>query len=164
MEAGVSGGLLGQVSAAILHVAQVTQVMLIPRAHLLLRVSVVKRLALLRMQMVELLLDVSAVGRQMVHSSCAGWSGPQGSGFLLSSDDAVGRWKSRGAVHGHPRAGADEQVSANGTGVGDLTLTHGSGPRPVSSGLTKLVDLMHNGSQIAVATLLKTRGHRERNG
>lgn len=116
MEAGVPGGLFGQVGPAILHVAQV---MLIPRAHLLLRVAMVKREVMLLMQMVEVLLNFSVVGRQMVHSSCAGMgsSSHQGTGFLFRGNDAVGWRKPWGAVHGHPGAGANEQVSTDGTGV-----------------------------------------------
>lgn len=115
----------------------------------------VKRLVMLWVQMVDVLLDVSVVGRQMVHSSCTGGSCPhQGSGFLLRGNDAVGWRKPWGAVHGHPGAGADEQVSTDGTRVGDLALTHGRGPCAVSPGLTELINLMHDGTQVGMATLL----------
>lgn len=44
---------------------------------------------------------------------------------------------------GHPRAGVDQQVAADGAGVRDLALTDGGGAH-AGPCLAQLVDLVHN--------------------
>lgn len=114
---------------------------------------------------VVLLFDISVAGRQVVHSSHARWR--VSSGFLLRTNNAVGGREPRGgriAVHGYPGAGADEQVSTDGAGVGDLALAHGGSSSPLGPSLAELVDLMHNGTQISLTALVQPRSHGEWNG
>lgn len=118
---------------------------------------------------VVLLLEISVVGRQVVHSSHAGWgvSSHWDGGFLLRTNNAVVWGEARGgrvAVHGHPGAGADKQVATDGAGVGDLALTHGGGSCTLGPSLAELVDLMHNGAQVGLAALVQRCGHGEWNG
>lgn len=175
MEGGVPGGLLAEVGPTVLNVGYMSQLVLIPRAHLLLlcvMLYLVLLLIRLWMQMllqVVLLLEISVVGRQVVHSSHAGWrvSSHWGCGFLLRANNAVGWGEARGgriAVHGHPGAGADKQIATDGAGVGDLALAHGGGSCTLGSSLAELVDLMNNGAQVSLAALVQPGGHGEWNG
>lgn len=116
-----------------------------------------------------LLLEISVVGRQVVHSSHTGWrvSSHWGCGFLLRANDAVGWGEARGGrvtVHGNPRTSADKQVATDGAGVGDLALTHGGGSCTLGPSLAELVDLMYDGVQVSLAALVQTSSHREWNG
>lgn len=80
----------------------------------------------------------------------------------MRANDAVGRWEARGdgmTRHGHSGTGADEQVAADGAGVGDLAFTHGGGSCPPCPSLAELVDLMDQGTQISLATLVEPSGH-----
>lgn len=109
------------------------------------------------------------VGRQVVHSSHAGWrmSSYWGGGFLLRANNAVVWGETRGgriAVHRHPGAGADKQTATDGAGVGDLALTHRGGSCTLSSSLAELVNLMHNGAQVGLTALVQPGGHGEWNG
>lgn len=85
---------------------------------------------------------------------------------LVRADDAVGgREAGSGGVarHGHSGAGADEQVAADGAGVGNLALAHGGGSWCLGPSLAELVDLVHEGAQVRVAALVQPGGHGERN-
>lgn len=174
MEGGVPGRLLAEVGPTVLNVGNVSQLVLIPRAHLLMlgvMLQLLLLLILLRMQMLQvvLLLEISVVGRQVVHcSQTMRWvTSHQGGGFLLRANNAVGRGEARGgrvAVHGHPGAGADEQVATDGAGVGDLALAHGGGSCALGTSLAELVDLMHYGAQVGLAALVQPSGHGEWNG
>lgn len=173
MEGGVPGRLLAEVGPTVLNVGYVSQLVLIPRAHLLMLCVVLQLLLLLillRMQMLQvvlllLLLEISVVGRQVVHSRWVSYH--QGGGFLLRTNNAVGWGEARGgrvAVHGHPGAGADKQVATDGAGVGDLALAHGGGSCALGPSLAELVDLMHDGAQVGLAALVQPSGHGEWNG
>ncbi|KAF3841306.1 hypothetical protein F7725_007168 [Dissostichus mawsoni] len=90
------------------------------------------------------------------------WCSPQG-----PHHNAVMLGKTRGggvAVHGHPGAGADEQVAIDGAGVGDLTLAHGGDPHALGPSLAELVDLMNDVAQIGLVALVQPGGHGEWNG
>lgn len=118
---------------------------------------------------VVLLLEISMVGRQVVHSSHIGWrvGSHWGCDFLLSANNAVGWGEARGSrvtVHGHPGAGADKQVATDWAGVGDLAFAHGGGSCTLGPSLAELVDLMHDGAQISLAALVQPSGHGEWNG
>ena len=60
-------------------------------------------------------------------------------------------------------AGVDEQVAADGAGVGDLALADrrasSSGP-----GLTELVDLVHNAAEVAGPVVMQASRHGQRDG
>lgn len=62
-------------------------------------------------------------------------------------------------VHGHPGAGVDEQVAADGAWVSDLALTHGCGPGTLGPSLAELVNLVHNCAQISLAALVQSASH-----
>ena len=168
MEGGVPGRLLAEVGTTVLNVGYMSQLVLIPRAHLLLLCVMLYRLLLLILLMMQmqvvLLLEISVAGRQVVHSSHAGWrvSSHRGRGFLLRANNAVGWGEPRGggvAMHGDPGTCADKQIATDGAGVGDLALAHGGGSCALSSSLAELVYLMHNGTQVGLAALLQPSSH-----
>lgn len=174
MEGGVPGRLLTEVGPTVLNVGYMSQLVLIPRAHLLMLCVMLQRLLLLIMLwmwmlQVVLLLEISMVGRQVVHSSHAWWwvTSHQGGSFLVRANDAVGRGEARGgrvAVHGDPGAGADKQVATDWAGVCDLALAHRGGSRTLGPSLAELVDLMHNCAQVGLTALLQPSSHGEWNG
>lgn len=169
-EGRVPGGLLAEVGPSVLDVGYVRQLMLIPGANLLLLLCVVLELLLVLigllllvlMLQVVLLLGISRVRRQVVHGSHrVRRVGPHWSrGFLLRAEYAVRRGEAGVVVvHGDPGAGADQQVAADGAGVGDLALTHGGGSCTLGPGLTELIDLVHDGAQVGLAALVQPCSH-----
>lgn len=66
-------------------------------------------------------------------------------------------------VSGHPGAGTDEQVAADGAGVCNLALTNGGGTH-ASPSLAQLVDLVHDTAQVTTPILVQTGRHGQRNG
>lgn len=66
-------------------------------------------------------------------------------------------------MRGHPGAGTDEQVTADGARVSNLALAHRSAAHS-SSCLAELIDLEHNAAQVARPVLVQTGCHGQWDG
>lgn len=92
-----------------------------------------------------------------------GCSSSGGRRRLVNGVDDTG-WHGGGhVVGGHPGAGMDQQVPADGAGVRYLSLTD-RGRAEASPGLAELVDLVHDAAQVGRSVLVQAGSHGERNG
>lgn len=66
-------------------------------------------------------------------------------------------------VHGHPGAGVDKQVAADGAGVGNLALAHRGGAH-AGSRLAELVYLVNNTAQVTGPVLVQAGRHGQWDG
>lgn len=66
-------------------------------------------------------------------------------------------------MRGHPGAGVNKQVAADGAGVGDLALTDRGGAHS-SPCLAQLVDLVHDAAQVTGTVLVQAGCHGQRDG
>lgn len=66
-------------------------------------------------------------------------------------------------MRGHPRAGVDQQVAADGARVCDLALTDRGGAH-ASPRLAQLVDLVHNAAQVTRPVLVQAGCHGQWDG
>lgn len=66
-------------------------------------------------------------------------------------------------MRGHPGAGVDQQVAADGAGVSDLALTDRGGAHAGPS-LAQLVDLVHDAAQVARPVLVQAGCHGQWDG
>lgn len=66
-------------------------------------------------------------------------------------------------MRGHPRAGVDQQVTADGTRVCNLALTDRGGAH-ASPCLAQLVDLVHNAAQVTGPVLMQAGCHGQWDG
>lgn len=109
------------------------------------------------------MLHVIVVKGHPVHgSNVRQWQSRGRTTFVRVTKDAR-RQRTHNGMGAHPRACVDELVAADGTGVGDLSFTHG-GRAHASPSLAELVDLIDDAAQVTGPVLVQAGSHRQRDG